>query len=584
MKAVEAPAEWRWDTSPKFNMLTALRNQHIPEYCGACWAFAATSALSDRIKILRNAAFPDIFISPQVLLSCATEENDGCEGGDGLLAYKYIYENLITDETGSPYRARGHTNGLKCGNTTLAKDCPHDGNKCFVPREYDIYEIEEYGHIVNGEEEMIQELFQRGPIVCAMAVTLEFFHNYTGGIYEDTTGYLDLNHDVSVVGYGEENGQKYWLVRNSWGTFWGESGLFRIVRGTNNMGIESDCAFAVPKNTWTKHDKHETTDEEEKDPNNETKNSDPIGEISKNSFIGYINRGCNGPCRRATPGLSNGPRVKSPVPHELFTSASIPKNFTWSNVNGVNYLSISKNQHIPVYCGSCWAHATTSALADRFNILGGLKASPSVSLSTQVIVNCQPGGGSCFGGNPLDVYEYAYLNGIPDDTCQQYIAKNSDYPLCTDLQICQDCSAPVPAAGEDGTVRCHAVKIYKKYFVKEYGRVRGADKMKNEIYHRGPIDCALEATDKLSAYKGGIFEEKGKDDLNHAISVVGFGEENGVEYWIVRNSWGSYWGEEGFFRIRMHKNNNGIETDCNWATPSYENVSDNEDAELFSLE
>ena len=85
------------------NYLTVLRNQHIPSYCGSCWAHAATSALSDRIKIQRRAAWPDINISPQVLISCGPD--DGCHGGDSGKANAFMAQKEgITDETCSIYQ------------------------------------------------------------------------------------------------------------------------------------------------------------------------------------------------------------------------------------------------------------------------------------------------------------------------------------------------------------------------------------------------------------------------------------------------------------------------------------------------
>ena len=89
---------------------------------------------------------------------------------------------------------------------------------------------------------MMQQIYQRGPIACGVA-TPDSFENYTGGIYYDDTNDTDITHDISVVGFGVENGTKYWVVRNSWGTHWGEEGFFRIVRGVNNIAIESNCSW-----------------------------------------------------------------------------------------------------------------------------------------------------------------------------------------------------------------------------------------------------------------------------------------------------------------------------------------------------
>jgi len=258
LTAVETPTEWFWNDVKGTNYLTNMRNQHVPQYCGSCWAHAATSALSDRIKIARKAAWPDINIAPQVLISCEMQD-DGCHGGEPVFAYSWMHYNEATDETCSIYRARGHDNGMKCSPITKCRNCdPH--KPCFIPDEYLVYQVDEFAHF-EGEKEMIQEIYQRGPIACGIAVTDEM-EAYTGGIFEDKTGDLDVVHEISIVGYGEEKGTPYWLVRNSWGTHWGEDGFMKIVRGKNNMAIESDCAWATPLDTWTDQKTHVTTEKE----------------------------------------------------------------------------------------------------------------------------------------------------------------------------------------------------------------------------------------------------------------------------------------------------------------------------------
>jgi cathepsin X len=99
--------------------------------------------------------------------------------------------------------------------------------------------------------------------------------------------------------------------------------------------------------------------------------------------------------------------------------------------------------------------------------------------------------------------------------------------------------------------------------------------MKAEIYARGPISCGICATDTLEAYQGAaaadiVYEEENAfPQINHIISIVGFGVQGSTPYWVVRNSWGQPWGRQGYFKIVMGQadKNLGIETQCSWAVP-----------------
>ena len=256
LEPVTLPDQWVWNDINNTNFLTNLRNQHIPQYCGSCWAHAATSAFSDRIKINRNAQWPDVSISPQVVISCSMND-DGCHGGEALSAFEFMHNNNITDETCSIYQARGHDNGIDCAPINICKTCDPGSGDCYVPAQYRVFQVDQFGSVA-GEDNMMQEIYQRGPIACGVAVP-DSLETYTGGIYYDKTGDLNIVHDISVVGFGVENGTKYWVVRNSWGTHWGEQGFFRIIRGVNNIAIESDCAWATPVDTWTNPWWHNTS-------------------------------------------------------------------------------------------------------------------------------------------------------------------------------------------------------------------------------------------------------------------------------------------------------------------------------------
>eukprot|EP00591_Stephanopyxis_turris_P006976 CAMPEP_0195521682 /NCGR_PEP_ID=MMETSP0794_2-20130614/19168_1 /TAXON_ID=515487 /ORGANISM="Stephanopyxis turris, Strain CCMP 815" /LENGTH=336 /DNA_ID=CAMNT_0040651291 /DNA_START=74 /DNA_END=1082 /DNA_ORIENTATION=- len=274
------------------------------------------------------------------------------------------------------------------------------------------------------------------------------------------------------------------------------------------------------------------------------------------------------------PGHTMFEDYSSPLPHTYLEVSDLPDDFNWGDVNGTNYLTKSLNQHIPQYCGSCWAHGAASAFADRIKIARDAKG-PDINMAIQYILNCGTEvAGSCHGGSASGTYDFVKHgdNQWPYDTCMNYAAcsKESKEGLCGDgdytcnaLNTCRTCSTFSAMGGT-----CVGIDQYPNASIAEYGRVSGEDKMMAEIYARGPIACGVDAT-PLHTYDGGIFSDTTHKSINHIISVVGWGTDTSSDqkYWIVRNSWGEYWGELGYFRLEKGKNELGIESECAWATP-----------------
>lgn len=263
-------------------------------------------------------------------------------------------------------------------------------------------------------------------------------------------------------------------------------------------------------------------------------------------------------------------RYHHPLPISYIDPKELPSDYFWGYVNGKSYLTRMLNQHIPQYCGSCWAHASLSSLADRIKIARQAQG-VDMELSVQYILNCGGNAGSCHGGSILRTYEWIYNNSfVPSETCMPYLACSAESTLgfcpyvdsvCSPMNTCRTCTP-------DGI--CSALDYFPNATIAEYGGYRySVEAVKAEIFARGPVGAGV-AGQPLREYHGGIYDNTtAPTKTTHAVSIVGWGTEKqtGRQYWIVRNSWGSYAGENGFFRILMGHNVLGIESHVVWATP-----------------
>uniref|UniRef100_A0AAV1SY77 Peptidase C1A papain C-terminal domain-containing protein n=1 Tax=Peronospora matthiolae TaxID=2874970 RepID=A0AAV1SY77_9STRA len=256
----DLPTNWDWRDYNRtgIGLTTTVLNQMVPRACGSCWAFATISALSDRIRIARfkktGRLGPEVLLSPQVLLDCGMQSFGSCYGGDPRYAHKWIHENGIVDWTCSPYIA-SHPSFMGGHDCALAQchTCALNG-ECFVVEDPVKYRISEYGtlNFTTPEEFELQamnEVYHRGPIVVSMYSHSPEYRKYKGGyILRDATKYTGTSHVVSIVGWGTDTktGIKYWVVRNSDGTNWGDQGFFLAERGVNIYNMETHGAWAVP--------------------------------------------------------------------------------------------------------------------------------------------------------------------------------------------------------------------------------------------------------------------------------------------------------------------------------------------------
>jgi len=207
--------------------------------CGSCWTFSTTGALEAHHAITYGG-WRTSELAEQQMLDCAFDfENNGCNGGLPSHAFEYIhFAGGISREFSYPYRAESS------GDNTRCRFDPSVNKSAIGAKTIHSFNVTE------GDEESIKRIVATvGPVSVAFQV-VDDFRLYKRGIYSSQNckqGPDDVNHAVLIVGYGQapETGKPYWIVKNSWGTQWGEEGYFRIERGRNMCGIATCASYPL---------------------------------------------------------------------------------------------------------------------------------------------------------------------------------------------------------------------------------------------------------------------------------------------------------------------------------------------------
>jgi len=185
--------------------VTPVKNQ---ERCGSCWAFSSTGSIEGAEFLHGTKKL--ISLSEQQLVDCS-KKNDACQGGLMDYAFEYVEENPLMTEGEYPYT----------GKHTSYSRCKYDKTK-------GVGHVKGFHDVQRQSATQMKAALKNGPVSVAIEADKSVFQSYRGGVITSSLCGKKLDHGVLAVGYGTEDDEEYFLVKNSWGPTWGEKGYVKI--------------------------------------------------------------------------------------------------------------------------------------------------------------------------------------------------------------------------------------------------------------------------------------------------------------------------------------------------------------------
>ena len=221
--AENTPESVNWVTA---GAVTGVKNQGS---CGSCWSFSTTGAMEGAHYVATGEL---LSFSEQQLVDCATGRylNMGCNGGNPLWAYRYLKSHFAELESEYPYTS---------GNGDDSTDCLYDDHSKTA------VEVQASASVTSEDRDQMKAALAQQPLAVLVEADKMAFQTYRSGVLTSDACGTQLDHAVLAVGYGTEDGQDYWLVKNSWDTTWGDNGYIKLGMDdtTGTCGVQMGPSF-----------------------------------------------------------------------------------------------------------------------------------------------------------------------------------------------------------------------------------------------------------------------------------------------------------------------------------------------------